>query len=389
MRSLKYAICFSIALSSPLCFGQDAPRYFFADNFDQGIGTSSVGDTPWRWQAPYSQANEFGMMVGEGDIYEVSNAVIFRGEGSLRLNFDGRNGWCNQCGSDTYTVANDSGDVKFLKPDDPKALANQPNSDRPIFNKSDQWSRWTPQSALNDRLYFLGDSPTRNAMGGDGVFSAGDEVKVARECGLDGTVGGDPARRSDCNLAINYLEGLSASDFGYGDSLARRFYIYLDENVVMPNVAIKLGYTFFRNSEKGRYSTYAMIFTSRNNAIEVNTSSLTGNYTFSSMAFEKGTWYYFEEVFNRETSPGAADGTYQLYVYEHDQVSVGTPTVSLGGINFGELLEMSVIGNWQHFNDATGSMYIDEVAIADHYIGPVDGQIKIKAAPSAPILDVD
>ncbi len=385
MRSTMWLARISMlsALSMGNAYG--APNFFFYDTFDEGLGSSPVSGTSWTWQKPFSESNATGMMIGKGDIYEISEQIAFKGSASLRLNFDGRNGWCNTCGADSYTVADGIQYSVSLQTDELGAVADQPNANRPIFNKSDSWSRWTPNSVSEKTLFFAGGAPSRNELGGLGVFNEGDEIFVARECGIDGNVGGEPYRRSDCNLAINYLRGVSRTDFEFGESIARRFYIYVPPQTVMPDRTLKLGYTWLESQANGKYHVYPLVSVQRNEKIEVASRSIVGSQSFTGEKLERGVWYYLEEVYTRETSSDANDGTYDLYFDRHDEVT-GSPLVSLKGITFGDLLDMSIIGNWQHANDATGFLYIDEVAVADGYIGPVDGELKKAAFPNAPTI---
>lgn len=357
-----------------------SPNFLFYDSFDEGIGSSPHSDIRWSWKEPFSESNPTGMMLGKGDMYQISDGVAFRGDASLRLDFDGRNGWCNVCGADSYTVADGVDNSVILQTVEQGILENQPSPDRPVFNKSDRWARWTPESTGDQSLFFKGGSPTRNELGGTGSFKSGDEVFIARECGVDGKIGRDISRRSDCNLGINYLQGVSTADFEPGESIARRFYMFIPPETEMPNTTLKLGYTWLRNEANGRYHVYPLL---RNDEISSATRLISGTHSFPGKKLERGAWYYLEEVYTRETSTTSNDGTYELYFDKHDEVS-SSPLVSLEGITYGELLDMSVIGNWQHSNDAKGYLYIDEVAVADGYIGPVDGNVKETAPPNAP-----
>jgi hypothetical protein len=380
MRFLFCLIRLSVLGVLPIGSAFGAPNFIFYDSFDGGINSSPYADLRWSWKEPFSESNPFGMMLGKGDLYEVSENVAFRGNASLRLDFDGRNGWCNTCGADSYIVANGVGNSVILQATEQGILENQPNPNRPVFNKSDRWARWTPESTGDQSLFFNGGAPTRNELGGSGLFNGGDEVFIARECGVDGNIGRDIDRRSDCNLGINYLQGVSASDFEPGESIARRFYMYVAEETEMPNTTLKLGYTWFRNEENGRYHVYPLL---RSGEISAATRLIVGAHSFPGKRLESGAWYYLEEVYTRESSDSANDGTYKLYFDRHDEVT-NVPLVSLENITFGELLDMSVVGNWQHSNDAKGYFYIDEVAVADGYIGPVDGDLKEAAPPNAP-----
>jgi hypothetical protein len=357
---------------------------FFSDDFDEGLGANK--ESIWSWQEPYSVDNPFGMMIGEGDIYSVSSVESYNGNSSLRLNFDGRNGWCNACGSDTFFVGNTLDGTTYLRSDSTDFLLNQPDSRRKIFNKDERWAQWTPSEAKSQSLFFENGAPSRNELDGGATFTAGQEVKAAKICGIDGDVGGDINRRSDCNLAINYLEGVSKAQFDFGKTIARRMYLYIPRQTVLPNVVLKLGYTWFEESGS-KFTVLPVVSVHRGEKLEVITTALTGSYTFTGITIERDTWYYLEEVYTRESAPYYSDGKYALYFYGASEAK-SVPVVSYDNVKYGELNRFAIIGNWQHTNDAEGFFYIDAVAIADRYIGPIEYSGISVSPPNPPEVNI-
>jgi hypothetical protein len=80
-------------------------------------------------------------------------------------------------------------------------------------------------------------------------------------------------------------------------------------------------------------------------------------------------WYYYEELFVRESSEGAGDAEYHLYFGALDD-NIGEPVISRTDFNIGELKDISMHGNWQHYNDVSGYIYFDDILMSDGYVGP-------------------
>ena len=59
----------------------------------------------------------------------------------------------------------------------------------------------------------------------------------------------------------------------------------------------------------------------------------------------KDQWFYFEEVFTRESAEAMQDGSYRLYVSPADNV-VLTPVVEQNNITIRRLVDMSINGNF-------------------------------------------
>lgn len=370
----------------------------FEDDFE-----ADIVDTPnpvWSWKPAFvADTNKFGMMYGPSDIYNRSLAIKHSGKYSLRLNFAGRNDWCNFClngqttlfmdagtaGSVTHFIDNAGQDLLTLFPD---LLDGQAR----VYNNSDNFTRWkvttvSDGNATNDRLDFVDGNPGtagvidpyQNDMGGTGLFEAGDEITIQKQCP-------NGNRKVDCNLGINYLrEGGGPIDpihFPFGGTLARRMYIYLPSTTILPSITLKLGYTHFHRNGVAIFSILVLV-TQRANSIEVSNEPLYGKREFTGLKLDYDKWYYLEEVFTRESTDGGSDGTYQLYMAEAGQPDA--LYVNRSGITYGTLSDMSIIGNWPHNNNATGSIYIDDVMIATSRIGPTGNDVVPLAAGEADI----
>jgi len=332
----------------------------FEDNFDGPDGLNTTSN--WQWKAPYGINNLYGMMYSQNDIYTIINYNnAHSGNKVLKLKFDNRNLWCNSCGNQSHTVTSSeivSGCINI----------NGTVWGDYVFNKSRGWTRWDISSYSSNSVCFNKNAPSANSMLGDNGLVAGDVLKVVRKCGVNGTIGGDIKRRSDCGLAINFLQNIQKTDFDYGATLSRRLYLLIDKSAVVPNVGIKLGYAKFSSGS-------TIPFISFQNGWRLENSTFFG-YSPTSVTIQKDKWYYIEETWSRESSVGAGDGTYKLYGGEENSPDLATPLVSQSGLTYGDISAFSIIGNWQHFNDANGSMYIDDVLISKSYIGPTNAQIR-------------
>jgi hypothetical protein len=380
---ILYVLIFAVVGLSP-CNGQSADfsssTALFVEGFESEL--SSQAQPVWAWKKPYDPVKSaLGMMYGRGDIFERSTTVAHSGLYSLRLNLAGRNAVCNMCGlAGTLRQSATADGVRYFVDSAGQDLSaapfNEPDSRRYVYDKSDRFSRWvanavTNENATGDRLDFVRGAPQRNAMRGTARFHAGDSVEIYRACGVDGTVGKRISRRSDCNLAINYLQNINPSrDFPPGGSLFRRFYFYVPSNTVLPEITLKLGYMHFKYSGKDGGVQVIVVSTQRGGDIESE-----GSFGFfsSHIQIKRDRWYYVEEQFRRESAVGASDGQYRLWVAE-DGSSSGSPVVQKNGLPLQEILSssgggMSIGGNWQHYTDSSGFIYFDDIEISRGRVG--------------------
>jgi hypothetical protein len=346
---------------------------FFADDFEGG--EVSAGPKPiWGWspgmaESRVSTINTDGM-YGENDIYTVSADRPYTGTYSWKLDFEGRNNWCNQCGSKEVVLTDSDINSSCV------TLAGGPFASY-MFNKDNGFSAWDVLSNENGMVCWDGASVRAESLFSQSQFSTNDRVAFPYQCDVNGVVGGRIGRRSDCNKAINYLEGVSSQHFSFGQSIARRFYLYIPSETVLPNITLKLGYAHFRKDGRRVANTLKL---SVQRGLTLEMSAPGGNFT-DGFRLERNRWYYFEELFTRESAVNAGDGEYVLWVSASDEQNP-QPIRRQSNINIGELLDMSFNGNFQHTNDAKGVIFFDDVVIADQRVGPIFSTLS--PAPAAP-----
>jgi len=360
-----FSVMFGLSLSAA-SFGQT----FFEEDFEAG-SINSQPNPVWSWKVAASDSNVVkSMMYGSSgqDIYSVSDTVSFTGKYSLRLNFAGRNNWCNQCGS--VEVAVNSGDIAVGC----VAVTGGPWNNV-IFNKSNGFSSWAVTRQDSGQVCFNTTTPIGGSTYETSGFADGDLIKVPYQCGVNGIVGRRINRRSDCNKAINYLDGVLASHLGLGETLARRFYIFIPSGTVLPDNTLKLGYSHYRKGGRLAASTLKL---SVSRGLTLSLAAPGGNFV-NGYAIQKDKWYYFEEIFTRETSTEGSDGKYVLYVAPAGE-AVTAPQLIQTEVTIGELKDMSINGNFQHNNDASGFIYFDAIVIKDAFIGPAG--VKIPSSPT-------
>lgn len=339
----------------------------FTDDFEGVGGVVSSPNPSWAWEAPYSESNRFGMMFGERDIYSVSDKVANSGRSSLRINFNGRNNFCNICGSETLTVT-ESNLVDGC-------FDTSGEREDAIYNSDNAFSVWQVRSSSPSRVCVDMSAPIEQPLLDIAPnIALGDELKLPYVCGVNGSIGSNISRRSDCDLAINYLEGIRPTDFEFGETLSRRMYVYIPSETILPSVTIKLGYAKFEAS-----NIVPFVSSSRGARFEIDGNAILG-FLQTDLFFERNRWMYIEEVYTRETAANADDGRFLLYAgFAGDDLTI--PVLSASGLRFGELKSLSIIGNWPHRNEASGYLYIDDVAVGNEYIGPVDGGVASRPNP--------
>lgn len=339
-----------------------AEEVLFSEAFKEGVTESP--SPHWSWGK--AEGTRSGMMIAPGDIYEVSEGEArISHRKALRLNFSGRNNFCNTCGGDYVEVINISAN---------NACVTAPGEqyENFVYNLSNDFSTWkvTQLDQTNGDLCFNISSPLKPSINGTtSKVNVGDAIYLPKKCGASGVVGNNVNRRSDCSKAINYLQGVSSEDLGYGETIARRFYIYIPQETELPDVTFKLGYTRWYRDGKSMLST-VKISTQRDRVIELAMPNGERTRTTDSFQVPFDKWVYIEEVFKRESSDGAKDGSYELYANEAGNYNP-EPLIKASGFELGQLRNMSIGGNWQHYNEATGYVYFDNIVVAKGKIGPV------------------
>ena len=203
-RQLHFAFGILLILCTVTAPINAAP--FFEDNFEHANGIA-VGPSPvWSWQSPYSSSNRFGMMLGEHDIYSLSTTQAHSGRRSLRINFNGRNNFCNTCGSEAVTVTSENLSSR--------CFTTSGIRETTVYNRDNGFSQWAVTSSNDSQVCLNLETPTQAPIINIAAsINVGDQLRVPRVCGLNGSIGGQTRRRSDCDLAINYLNGIEKSHF--------------------------------------------------------------------------------------------------------------------------------------------------------------------------------
>lgn len=359
----RSALFIVVAILSAPALGQ----VLFEDDFETGDFASGPSPT-FAWRASPTRANiETSMFRGENDIYSVTTERVFSGDYALKLDFTGRNSWCKTCGAAQAVLNATTASTGCFS-----ANASGPFADE-LFNKSNGFSSWSVESVNGQQVCI-----DTNRAAGDPVINesaglrAGDEMRIPYVCGVNGQVTNDASRRSDCNRAINYLLNVGTSDLDYGETIARRFYLYIPSTATLPNITFKLGYSRWRR--EGESSRNATLKLSVQRDLRVTLTAPNSESINVDAFATRDEWIYFEETFTRESGPGARDASYRLYMGSADESlsRLTSPILVRSGFELGALIDMSTHGNWQHTNDIFGAVYYDEIVIAKGFVGPAD-----------------
>lgn len=382
MRIKRYsghgaALAVSVYLLT-ICTGAAAEVYYETD-FESRVLSAGTATPVWSLR-PATAATH-----GAGNFFEVVEGNAHSGQYSLRFNYEGRNGICNTCGETTRRQKTPSSGVNYFLDSISADLTQSPifaATDRLVYNKSDGWSKWRivsvdSQEAANDKLSLI------KLQGGIGTaknsFNSDDVVGIFRQCDVDGTIGGNIKRRSDCDVAINYFDGISQS---LGESVFRRVYLMIDPKTTVPYNQ-KLRYW---NSTNGpvylvvrKNPGYDRIF-----PYVEGLNTLGGpSYIDTGISMIPGVWYYVEEEFKAQTSAGVADGEYRLWFATAGE-ETDTPVIEQSGLNLGVVKSASLWGNHQHFTDSSGYWYIDDLKISNVRVGPMAASGENIAPPESP-----
>ena len=360
-------------------------QVLFEEDFESG--QFSQGASPrWSWPGePTNSGNiQSAMLRGEGDVYSITTARRYRGDYAMAMDFSGRNNWCNTCGNTELSLNATTASTGCFTVPEPGPYGDS------VYNRDNGFSQWevtsvTGQQVCIDVSRAIGDSIFGSAQTG---LSAGDLVRVPKRCGVNGDVSNSVSRRIDCNRAITYLNGVSTNDIGYGERIARRFYMLIPRQTQLPNITFKLGYSFWqRVGEQSRVSTLKLSV-QRDTSLELlapNGERISGR----SNTVPRDQWWYFEEVWVRESSAGARDAEYRVYMGPADAptAQLVQPVVVRSGFEMGELRQMSINGNWQHTGGVSGLVYFDDIVIAKQFVGPVGADLD--SVPAAAVDDLN
>jgi len=101
-------------------------------------------------------------------MYSTSNEIFHSGGNSLKLQFEGRNNFCNMCGSTTYYMASGYSNVNYfvdsLGTNLSSNLSDLSSEYAVVYNKDDMWNKWEVDSVANDTVNFVSNTPVQNDM---------------------------------------------------------------------------------------------------------------------------------------------------------------------------------------------------------------------------------
>lgn len=337
--------------------------------FEEQFKDEITGDPQPVWSWDLRGDVREGMMVGPDDIYEVVEGEHYLSHRrALRMNFKGRNNLCNTCGGE-YTEIDQLEDGKACMTVKPDTYEDR------VYNLTNYFSVWEVSENSETRICVSNEQRIASSIYNEASsLSKGDAIYVPYECGVSGVIGKDVNRKSDCNKAVNYLDGIDSDQVGYGETVSRRFYIYIDEGAVLPNSTFKLGYSRWWHEEGKAYNSKLKISTQRDMSLQLNMPNREPDNTRGSFYVPVGEWVYFEELFTRESSENADDAVYKLWASPIDEYTP-EPLIHVEGFKLGKLFDMSIGGNWQHHNDVKGYVYFDNIKISKEHIGPVNRPI--------------
>ncbi|MDH5387411.1 MAG: hypothetical protein OEY06_03050 [Gammaproteobacteria bacterium] len=339
---------------------------------------------------------DIGVIEGPGNFFTLVTGNAHSGTHSLRYNYQARNGFCNGCNGTARIhktgLAYDN--VTFFVDSSGADLTQSPifaGVGRFIYNKSDGYSKWQitgiqTDTSLNDKLIL-----TRVADGIDGAtntFNSGDVITVERVCGVDGLVADNIDRRRDCNEAISYLISPTFSDHPQkpGEAIYRRVYLKLDASSLVSE-APQLQKVRYWTDEST--SSILLVLHRQVDSMKLGIESLAAfggpaqDVIIDSVNVVPGVWYYIQEEFKARTAPDKNDGEYRLWFAEAGQEST-TPVYELTGSSLSTVIAPSLWGNHQHWEDATGFWYIDDIKFSNVSIGPTAPDGSTIAPPKAP-----
>lgn len=344
----------------------------------------------------------FEELYGSGNNFETTQTASHSGTSSLKFDYNGRNGMCNLCGFTTVvhkTGVDDSLSFIAETGEDLTADPTLAQKGRVVINKTDGYSKWEilsvdNENATRDKLTLkkLNDG----ILGNPAAFNSGDDVFIARHCGVDGTaVNNRPERRADCNKVIAFM---------YGHEVSKGVSVQLDDQSIFRRVYLKQEIASRSNHQKLRYwrpqtALITLIGQTTNGETTPQVAGLNnfggGNIykpslgNMADVKFERGKWYYVEEEFHTESSLDAADGYYRLWFAEAGSPEETDPVASLAlevtGLTITPVRQQTLWGNIQHTTHTIGVWYMDDLAISsDTKIGPLVIPDNDVAAPNPP-----
>lgn len=356
---------------------------YYENDFESGTFLMDTPNPVWFTKNP---ADAFG----SGNLFDMSTSTSHSGQYSLRFDYAGRNGFCNICGSTATYQQSGYDSVGYFIDEAGNDLVTDPflaAPERIVYNRTNRFSKWridsiNNQNNINDKLTMT----LLNDGIGDvtGQFNSGDLTLITRVCGVDGLIGGNIDRRSDCDQAIYWFIGDTQQ---YGESIFRR--VYLKPDIKVPPYHQKLNYwrpegggeiVLFAETDLGdSTSIHAMLHGLKEYGAPID------NY-LPNITFKSGVWYYIEQEYEAQSGPGIYDGAYRLWLYESDKES-SIPILEVTNLALPPVGDTSFWGNHQHETDSYGSWFIDDIKISNSKIGPTSNTGGDIAPPMPPVVN--
>ena len=394
MTMPKIPVIAKLFIALSCCSGLSAhAQTFFEMNFESegNNGTIATGVGLPVWTLPSALLD----ILGSGALFELTSADAHSGSYSLKFDYDGLNGFCNACGLLNYTADSSLNNADYFIDSAGNDLADTTDSGpsaqpgRIVFDLSGGFSRWqidavTNENAVNDRLNL---SLLDAGIHGETGINASEEIGIAKQCDVDGTIGGEIDRRSDCNKAIIWFGNIDSSQ-NYGESVFRR--VYVKAEILTPTIHQKINYWrtpsitgYFPDGTDMPNGEVVLFADANATSSKPLRPVLTGLNPFGGagyfepgvegmstdvMSFERGVWYYVEQEFKAESAPGAADGAYRLWLAKSGE-ETDTPVLEVTGLTMPPVDATSFWGNVQHWTHSYGVWYIDDMKIANTRIG--------------------
>lgn len=365
--------------------GVRTARVFYEQDFE----TSWPNNTP----DPVLQINTDVILTGAGyvsdDLYTLTTEQAHSGTQCLRLNCEGRNGYANTAiqntGLTVFKVHDTSGahnGVLYFLDDTGYNIDTVFAVGDRIYNRSNGYSLWEIDSfatvnATNDKaiLTKLSDPIDGTAA----VFNSGDLISIT--VAPSNLVTSTPpvitdTRRNDTNAfeALMYNPDTAGEPYlAAGESYFKRYYFRFNLTVP-PWTGMKMGYFGAGGTTPVMPVLRCPDGTPSSMILVMNTNPYGSNYDAPLGSVANDVWYYMEVEYRSSTVPGANDGILNVWLAESGSEPIDSSTPDLTTTD-NELVVLSnsakfaLWGNTQHWNDITGSIYIDDVIISNEWNG--------------------
>ena len=388
-KTIKSLVGIIIILTIIVPFSTAAEIYLQDDFEDGSFDVGSANPQPiWYWPDNDNTG-------GPNAWWKISDTSAHASNYSIKLDYLARNGFANHCGIKTTYQKNGYNDT-YLVEFDGKDFTDPANGyvgsgnivGRYVWDETKNFTKWqvigvsttnSPNDTLNLTLIAPGPNYDETV-----TIESGDECKVARECGVDGSIcisSGDIClrRRNDCNGHIIYLQGYNNSTFPYGTIIYRRFYLKFSADYIRPISTQKIAYAGTIGIPGNSMWGTCTVLGSGTKALATGNHLGWNSYDGYPLPIELEQWYYFEDMHKSESALGAGNGEYKAWFAKAGE-NPGEPKLHLQNITFPPLGTniggMSIWGNKQTYEDMQGYAYVDDIVISSDRIGPTESIVQ-------------